>query len=82
MKPTDVRGKPGDIVTIRGGTTTDVWRRTGAIVIGTDDRAGSVAPGAVGIIVSIANLEGWTYVLWSKPCLAGFIYDGALRVLK
>jgi len=44
--------------------------------------AGRSAPGALGIIVCVASeYKAYTYVLWSKPCIAGWVSDGLLRVV-
>jgi len=78
-KVNDRRGRPGDIVLVRGGAPIDVFR---TIIDSAMDhsapRAGVVMPGAMGLIVA-THLTAWTYVLWSMPCLAGWVRDGYLR---
>lgn len=85
-KLTDLRGKPGDIVLTRGTQAITAWRT----IVTTDgiastrvlaDRAGTVMPGSLGLIVAVYS-SAWTYVLWSTPCVCGWVHDGELRVVK
>lgn len=73
---TDTRGKPGEIVLTRGAGPVTVFRCSDGT-----DRAGTVMPGGLGIIVSV-DKRGWTYVLWSMPCVMGWVPDGQLRKVK
>lgn len=72
----DVRGKPGDIVLTRGTGPVTVFRNTDGT-----ERAGTVMPGAMGLIVA-THERVWTYVLWSMPCVCGWVQDGNLRPVK
>lgn len=83
-KPNDVRGIPGDIVLIRGGRPIDVWDRPGgyggvpSVAVA---RVGVVDPKASGLIIAVHE-RAWTYVLWSTPCIMGWVPDGILRKVK
>lgn len=75
MKPSDTRGKPGEIVLVRGGQPVEVWDQ---IMGHQSSRVGVVQPGSMGLIVA-THVTAWTYVLWSMPCLVGWVHDGQLR---
>jgi hypothetical protein len=76
-KPKDIRGKPGDMVLVRGGQPINVWRAR-LEQQQQPDKAGVVMPGTLGVIVS-THITAWTYVLWSIPCVVGWCRDGELR---
>lgn len=78
-KPSDSRGKPGDIVLVRGTHHVVSWGELGQAGGNPDSvRNGMIPPGALGLIVSI-DMPGFTYVLWSVPSVAGWVLDGYLR---
>jgi hypothetical protein len=78
---TDVRGKPGDIVLVRGNRPITVWRDVD-VLQSVDVRAGTVTQRALGLIIMLHRKNNWTYVLWSMPCIAGWCHDGELRPVK
>jgi hypothetical protein len=62
------------MVLLRGNVARDVWAEP------PKQRAGVVMPGSLGLVIS-ANHETakfYTYVLWSMPCIMGWIEDGFL----
>lgn len=69
---------PGEIVLVRGGKPIDVWHAPGE---GPPNRVGVVMPTSMGIIVAV-HQRAWTYVLWSMPCILGWVPDGVLRRVK
>lgn len=85
-KPSDVRGKPGDIVLLRGLFSRAIWDHdpTGSTKFAlTEDLRGMLIreharPGSMGIIVH-TNFSHYTYVLWSNPYILGYVDDGYLR---
>jgi hypothetical protein len=82
-KVSDVRGKPGDIVMPRGGQPIAVWRDISVRGEQGLDRsriAGVIMPTSVGMIIA-THMTAWTYVLWSVPCIIGWVQDGELRRL-
>lgn len=82
-KPIDVSGKPGDIVLARVGKhdVVDVWSRLKGTGDGDAHRNGVVRNGALGIVIVPNSPErrGYAYVMWSMPCIAGWVHDGYLR---
>lgn len=81
----DVRGKPGDIVLVRGGEPLTVWRTIWNQVdrSRSGECAGTVMPTSLGIIIGFSSDHpSMTYVLWSIPCIAGWVTDGFLRPVK
>lgn len=73
---TDRRGVPGEMVVNRMSGWINVWR--GA----TEDKghAGIVNGGAIGMILCVEKAyKQYTYVLWSDPCIVGWVSDGYLR---
>jgi len=80
MPTTDKRGVPGDLVSVRGGRPVNVYR-THDMSSTKGNLAGQVGAKAFGMIVS-ASTQGHTYVLWSDPCLLGWVWDGSLRSVR
>ena len=78
MRPSDVRAKPGELVIPRSTQAIPAWRnRTQVFGVASSERVGMIMPGSIGVVVSIE--KGWTYVMWSVPCVAGWSSDGFLR---
>lgn len=75
---TDVRGKPGDIVMVRGASFVKVFQHPSN---DTGQVAQHVSRRALGLIVSV-HATAWTYVLWSDPSVLGWVADGFLRTVK
>jgi hypothetical protein len=85
-KPTDTKPKPGDIVLLRGTSPRAVWAISNSPTdLKTMNRVGVVMPGALGLIISSAahkdQYRFYTYVLWSTPCILGWIEDGLVRAV-
>lgn len=74
----DSRGKPGEIVLVRGGQPVNVWETPG---IDKPRRVGVVMPKGLGVIIGV-NERAWTYVLWSMPRVIGWVPDGVLRTVR
>ena len=76
---TDTRGTPGELVMLRGASEVHIWATPESRVQdAVRDHVAVAQPGSIGMIVSV-NEPGWTYVLWSRPNVIGWINDGALR---
>ena len=83
MKSKDTKPKPGDMVLLRGKQPRDVWAIPNSPNVTPEklQRAGVVMGGAVGLVISSAHADHhrfYTYVLWSMPCICGWIEDGFL----
>jgi hypothetical protein len=76
VRVNDVRAKPGDIVLTRGAGPVTVYRNPN----GTEPAA-TIMPGGLGLVVNVDS-PAWTYVLWSMPCVMGWVPDGQLRRIK
>lgn len=73
----DSRGKPGELVVLRGTKTCSIFRVPSSMGA---DIAGTANPGSMGMIICIdKRYREYTYVLWSDPCVVGWIQDGYLR---
>lgn len=71
----DSRGYPGELVMLRGIAGASIWREPR-----NTNSAGIVIPGSIGMIICCdEKYKQYTYVLWSNPCLCGWIEDGRLR---
>ena len=84
MARTDGKPLPGDMVLLRGNVARDVWAIPNSPNVTPEklQRAGRVEPGALGLVISAAHNDQhrfYTYVLWSSPCVCGWIEDGFLR---
>jgi hypothetical protein len=80
LGPVDDRPMPGDIVLLRGNMAQVAWVVPYGNVSGA--RAGYVMPGALGLVVVSSHRSqhrSYAYVLWSTPCIAGWMSDGFLR---
>lgn len=74
-KFTDQRGCPGELVLLRGTKSAQIWRD-----LECKQPAGVAIPNSTGLIVCVEKtFKQFTYVLWSNPCIAGWISDGLLR---
>lgn len=76
MSKKDGKPLPGDLVMLRGKSPVAVW------VEPEKQRAGMVMPESIGLVIAPAHndqLRFYTYVLWSMPCICGWIQDGFLR---
>ena len=80
MPGVDKPGVAGDCVSIRGGQAVSVYR-TYEMSSTNANFVGKVGPKAFGLIVS-ASTQGHTYVLWSDPCVLGWVWDGNLRSVR
>lgn len=81
-RASDVSGLPGEIVTVRGTHSVDVWSTPASSRTYSDSsKVGTVAPGSLGVIVSngAETAPGWTYVLWTTYKFIGWVHDGVLR---
>lgn len=77
---TDERPKPGDIVLLRGTEARVAWAVPHGPTPGIS--SGHIMPGALGLVVTSAHESPYryfAYVLWSTPCVCGWIQDGCLR---
>ncbi len=84
MAKSDGKPLPGDMVLLRGTAPRDVWAVPNSPNVTAEklQRAGTVKPGALGLVISAAHNDQhrfYTYVLWSEPCVCGWIEDGFLR---
>ena len=75
---------PGDLVMLRGNQPRDVWSVPNSPNVTPEklQRAGVVMPRALGLVISSAHPDVhrfYTYVLWSMPCICGWIEDGFIR---
>lgn len=73
----DVRPLPGDVVILRGAQPAHVFFD----MLWPQRKVGTIMPNAMGMVLATAP-GGWTYVLWSVPCIIGWSYDGYLRKVK
>lgn len=81
-RASDVSGLPGEMVTVRGTRSIDIWSApTSSRTHSDSSRVGTVAPGSLGVIVSngAEAAPGWTYVLWTTHKFMGWVHDGVLR---
>ena len=77
---TDSRGVPGDLVLVRGNRDIRVFQEqpVSGNITQRLQPVGIVNKKSIGMIVCLDDM-GCTYVLWSNPCLCGWVYDGELR---
>jgi hypothetical protein len=84
MAKTDGKPLPGDLVMLRGSQPRDVWAIPNSPNVTPEklQRAGVVMPRSIGLVISAAHPDHhrfYTYVLWSMPCICGWIEDGFIR---
>lgn len=76
----DSKPQPGDIVLVRGTGPVLVWTHpTTSTFLA---RAGVMMPGAVGLVIAASSeavSRFHAYVLFSCPCIVGWVADGSLR---
>lgn len=88
MKPSvDKKPIPGELVMLRGKDPRAVWS-------GPNAKSGIIMPGSVGLVISTngeaampnaltpATWRFYTYVLWSMPCIVGWIEDGFVKRIE
>lgn len=88
MKASDTSGLPGDLVMLRGKLPQSIWSGVDPMV---EQRIGVAMPGSIGVLVTPPRAHTWvarvgggfrnyvSLVLWSCPCVVGWIDDGLLR---